>query len=98
MTSALEAFTIADPARRWTVREIAHHAAIGGRGDGFLRVARERRVLDGERRSILGGLIESREEIDAFTVAPVEHPPAGDEDNEDDNGGQHRTGALHMTV
>ncbi len=32
MTSALEAFTIADPNRTWTVREIAHHAAIGGRG------------------------------------------------------------------
>jgi FMN-dependent oxidoreductase (nitrilotriacetate monooxygenase family) len=32
MTSALEAFTIADPERRWTVREIARHAAIGGRG------------------------------------------------------------------
>ena len=32
MTSALEAFTIADPTRSWTVREIARHAAIGGRG------------------------------------------------------------------
>jgi FMN-dependent oxidoreductase (nitrilotriacetate monooxygenase family) len=32
MTSALEAFTSADPERRWTVREIARHAAIGGRG------------------------------------------------------------------
>jgi FMN-dependent oxidoreductase (nitrilotriacetate monooxygenase family) len=32
MTSALEAFTTADPDRRWTVREIAQHAAIGGRG------------------------------------------------------------------
>jgi FMN-dependent oxidoreductase (nitrilotriacetate monooxygenase family) len=32
MTSALEAFTIADPDRPWTVREIARHAAIGGRG------------------------------------------------------------------
>jgi hypothetical protein len=32
MTSAPEAFTIADPERRWTVREIARHAAIGGRG------------------------------------------------------------------
>ena len=32
MTSALEAFTIADPTRTWTVREIAQHAAIGGRG------------------------------------------------------------------
>jgi alkanesulfonate monooxygenase len=31
-TSALEAFTIADPSRVWTVREIAKHAAIGGRG------------------------------------------------------------------
>jgi alkanesulfonate monooxygenase len=31
MTSALEAFTIADPGRTWTVREIAAHAAIGGR-------------------------------------------------------------------
>lgn len=32
MTSALEAFTTADPDRLWTVREIARHAAIGGRG------------------------------------------------------------------
>ena len=31
MTSALEAFTTADPSRTWTVREIAAHAAIGGR-------------------------------------------------------------------
>jgi FMN-dependent oxidoreductase (nitrilotriacetate monooxygenase family) len=31
-TSALEAFTTADPDRTWTVREIARHAAIGGRG------------------------------------------------------------------
>jgi FMN-dependent oxidoreductase (nitrilotriacetate monooxygenase family) len=30
-TSALEAFTTADPDRVWTVREIARHAAIGGR-------------------------------------------------------------------
>jgi FMN-dependent oxidoreductase (nitrilotriacetate monooxygenase family) len=29
--SALEAFTTADPDRKWTVREIARHAAIGGR-------------------------------------------------------------------
>jgi alkanesulfonate monooxygenase len=32
MTSALEAFTTADPGRTWTVGEIARHAAIGGRG------------------------------------------------------------------
>ncbi|HEY0185437.1 MAG TPA: LLM class flavin-dependent oxidoreductase [Rhodopila sp.] len=31
-TSALEAFTTADPERQWTVRDIARHAAIGGRG------------------------------------------------------------------
>jgi FMN-dependent oxidoreductase (nitrilotriacetate monooxygenase family) len=31
-TSALDAFTIADPERVWTVREIARHTAIGGRG------------------------------------------------------------------
>jgi alkanesulfonate monooxygenase len=30
-TSALEAFTTADPDREWTVGEIARHAAIGGR-------------------------------------------------------------------
>ena len=32
MTSALESFTTADPDRSWTPREIARHAAIGGRG------------------------------------------------------------------
>jgi alkanesulfonate monooxygenase len=32
MTSALEAFTTADPDRQWTVAEIARHAGIGGRG------------------------------------------------------------------
>ncbi len=32
MTSALEAFTTADPDRQWTVEEIARHAGIGGRG------------------------------------------------------------------
>jgi long-chain alkane monooxygenase len=31
-TSALEAFTTADSSRVWTVRDIARHAAIGGRG------------------------------------------------------------------
>lgn len=31
MSSALEAFTTADPDRTWTVGEIARHAAIGGR-------------------------------------------------------------------
>src|SRR5438874_12040439 len=32
MRSALESFTSADPNRRWTVKELAEHVAIGGRG------------------------------------------------------------------
>jgi alkanesulfonate monooxygenase len=32
MTSAIEAFTTADPERKWTIREIAQHVGIGGRG------------------------------------------------------------------
>jgi alkanesulfonate monooxygenase len=41
MTSALEAFTTADPDRTWTVREIARHAAIGGRGPVVIGSAEE---------------------------------------------------------
>ncbi len=41
MSSALEAFTIADPDRTWTVREIARHAAIGGRGPVVIGSAAE---------------------------------------------------------
>jgi FMN-dependent oxidoreductase (nitrilotriacetate monooxygenase family) len=40
-TSALEAFTTADPDREWTVREIARHAAIGGRGPVVIGSATE---------------------------------------------------------
>jgi alkanesulfonate monooxygenase SsuD/methylene tetrahydromethanopterin reductase-like flavin-dependent oxidoreductase (luciferase family) len=40
-TSALEAFTTADPDRQWTVREIARHAAIGGRGPVVIGSAEE---------------------------------------------------------
>jgi FMN-dependent oxidoreductase (nitrilotriacetate monooxygenase family) len=40
-TSALEAFTTADPDRPWTVREIARHAAIGGRGPVVIGSAEE---------------------------------------------------------
>jgi len=32
MTSALASFTTADPDRVWTIREIAEHVGIGGRG------------------------------------------------------------------
>jgi FMN-dependent oxidoreductase (nitrilotriacetate monooxygenase family) len=41
MSSALEAFTTADPDRQWTVREIARHAAIGGRGPVVIGSASE---------------------------------------------------------
>jgi len=41
MSSALEVFTIADPSRIWTVREIAAHAAIGGRGPVVVGSAEE---------------------------------------------------------
>ena len=34
--SALENFTISDPGRVWTVRELAEHNAIGGRGPVFV--------------------------------------------------------------
>ncbi|HET6305830.1 MAG TPA: LLM class flavin-dependent oxidoreductase [Rhodopila sp.] len=40
-TSALEAFTTADPDREWTVREIARHAAIGGRSPVLIGSAAE---------------------------------------------------------
>lgn len=40
-TSALEAFTTADPGREWTVGEIARHAAIGGRGPVIIGSAEE---------------------------------------------------------
>jgi alkanesulfonate monooxygenase SsuD/methylene tetrahydromethanopterin reductase-like flavin-dependent oxidoreductase (luciferase family) len=32
MNSAIEALTVADPGKVWTVREIAEHVGIGGRG------------------------------------------------------------------
>jgi alkanesulfonate monooxygenase len=44
MVSALESFTTADPDRVWTVREIAAHAAIGGRGP--VVVGSPQRVVD----------------------------------------------------
>ena len=36
MHSALQSFTLADPNRVWTVRELAEHVAIGGRGPLFV--------------------------------------------------------------
>jgi len=65
-TSALEAFTIGDPGRVWTVREIAKHAAIGGRGP----------VVVGSPEEVADELIAWVEETDvdgfnlAYAVAP----------------------------
>jgi alkanesulfonate monooxygenase len=36
MVSALESFTTSDPSRVWTIREIAEHVGIGGRGPVFV--------------------------------------------------------------
>jgi FMN-dependent oxidoreductase (nitrilotriacetate monooxygenase family) len=60
-TSALEAFTIADPQRVWTVQEIARHAAIGGRGP----------VVVGAPAEIADELIAWVEEtdVDGFNLA-----------------------------
>ena len=60
-TSALEAFTTADPNRNWTVREIAAHAAIGGRRPVVVgsaaEVAEEMHRLGGGDR---GGRLQPR--------------------------------------
>ncbi|MGH7052871.1 MAG: LLM class flavin-dependent oxidoreductase [Stellaceae bacterium] len=60
-TSALDAFTIADPDRVWTVREIARHAAIGGRGP----------VVAGAPEEVADELIAWVEEtdVDGFNLA-----------------------------
>jgi alkanesulfonate monooxygenase len=60
-TSALEAFTTADPGREWTVREIARHAALGGRGP----------VLIGSAEEVALGMRDWVEEtgIDGFNLA-----------------------------
>jgi long-chain alkane monooxygenase len=41
MRSALESFTSSDPNRVWTVRELAEHVAIGGRGPLFVGSAEQ---------------------------------------------------------
>jgi long-chain alkane monooxygenase len=60
-TSALDAFTIADPYRVWTVREIAKHAAVGGRGP----------VVVGSPEEVAEELIAWVEEtdVDGFNLA-----------------------------
>jgi alkanesulfonate monooxygenase len=62
-TSALEAFTVADPGRDWTVREIARHAAIGGRGP----------VIVGSVEEVADALEEwvAATDVDGFNLAYV---------------------------
>jgi FMN-dependent oxidoreductase (nitrilotriacetate monooxygenase family) len=60
-TSALEAFTTADPDREWTVREIARHAAIGGRGPVVIGSA-------AEVAEELGAWVEETD-VDGFNLA-----------------------------
>ncbi|MDB5414886.1 MAG: putative bacterial luciferase-like protein alkanesulfonate monooxygenase [Rubritepida sp.] len=57
--SALEVFTTADPSRVWTLREIAEHVAIGGRGPVF--VGSPGQVADAIERWVdeSGGRLES---------------------------------------
>src|SRR5438105_13053518 len=60
-TSALEAVTLADPDRVWTVRGIAKHAAVGGRGP----------VVVGSPEEVAEELIAWVEEtdVDGFNLA-----------------------------
>jgi FMN-dependent oxidoreductase (nitrilotriacetate monooxygenase family) len=60
-TSALEAFTTADPDREWTVGEIARHAAIGGRSPVIVGSAEE--VAEALR-----GWVEETD-VDGFNLA-----------------------------
>jgi len=61
MRSAIEFFTSADPKRAWTVKELAEHVAIGGRGP----------VLVGSPAQIADKLIDWIEatDIDGFNLA-----------------------------
>jgi alkanesulfonate monooxygenase len=61
MRSALESFTSADPNRVWTVRELAEHVAIGGRGP----------VLVGSPEQVADAMMAwvSETDIDGFNLA-----------------------------
>jgi alkanesulfonate monooxygenase len=61
MRSALAAFTSDDPERVWTVRELAEHVAIGGRGPLFV----------GSPERIADALIEwvAETDVDGFNLA-----------------------------
>ncbi len=61
MVSALESFTTSDRSRVWTIREIAEHVAIGGRGPVF--VGSPARVADEMQRWV------EEAGIDGFNLA-----------------------------
>jgi FMN-dependent oxidoreductase (nitrilotriacetate monooxygenase family) len=64
--SALESFTISDPSRRWTIREIAEFVGIGGRGP----------VMVGSPTTVADELQQwlKETEIDGFNLAYVVMP------------------------
>ena len=66
MKSALESFTSADPDRLWTIRELAEHQSIGGRGPVFV----------GSPSQVADQMMEWVDEtdIDGFNLAYVVAP------------------------
>jgi long-chain alkane monooxygenase len=64
--SALESFTVAEPDRRWTIREIAQYVGIGGRGP----------VIAGSTQTVADELqrwVEATD-VDGFNLAYVVLP------------------------
>jgi FMN-dependent oxidoreductase (nitrilotriacetate monooxygenase family) len=66
MRSALQSFTSADPNRVWTVKELAEHVAIGGRGPLF--VGSPEQIADA-----LGAWVAATD-IDGFNLAYAVRP------------------------
>jgi FMN-dependent oxidoreductase (nitrilotriacetate monooxygenase family) len=66
MHSAVESFTSGDPDRKWTIRELAEHVSIGGRGPVFI----------GSPSSVADQMIDWMEstDIDGFNLAYVVAP------------------------
>jgi alkanesulfonate monooxygenase len=71
MRSALASFTSDDPNRVWTVRELAEHVAIGGRGPLFI----------GSPEQIADKLIDwvARTDVDGFNLAYAVTPESFDD-------------------
>ena len=69
--SAVDGLTIADPQRRWTVRELADHHVLGGRGP----------LLVGSAATVADGLEDwmERSGVDGFNIAHVLTPESFEE-------------------